>query len=446
MHVLDFLDREPEAQRLREFAQGGGGLAVVYGRRRCGKSRLLLESLPGERTTYYLADEREPSLQRSSLAAELGTSLEGFEQVLYPDWDALLSRYFAACAPGSVLILDEFPALVAAARELPSILQRHLDRRPPSHLVLCGSSQRLMHGLVLDRTAPLFGRASEILKVRPLPAGWIKNALGCATAAEAVEAWSVWGGIPRYWELARRHGSLDQALRHLVLDPLGVLSEEPASVLLDDVRDVAQSASILELVGRGCQRMSEIAARLEKPGGALVRPLQRLLDLELLVRERPFGASERDSKRTLYRVADPFLRFWFRHVAPNRSWLAHGLVSETLERIRPAWNGHVGEAWEELARASVPRLPIDGLRWGPAQRWWGPGLDRRPLEVDIVAESLDGKHLLLGSVKWEARSDRQRLLAELRAQGERLPAAVGKTLHYTLFLKSRAEEVLEALR
>jgi len=451
MHVLEFLDREGEVDRLRDFCAGSGGLAVVYGRRRCGKSRLLLESLPAERTAYYLADEREAALQRASVAAELARRMPGFDQVVYPDWEALFSRYFRECPPGSVLAIDEFPALVASARELPSVLQRHLDGRPQALLVLCGSSQRLMHGLVLDRAAPLFGRADEILKVRPLPAGWLGTALGTAGEA-AIEAYSVWGGVPRYWELARRHPTLQAALRALVLDPLGVLHEEPATLLLDDVRDVAQSASILQLVGTGCHRMAEIDARLEKPAGALVRPMQRLLDLELLQRERPFQASERDSKRTLYQVADPFLRFWFRFVAPHRSWLAHGLVEETLERITSAWPGHVAESWEELARRSVPRLTIDGLRWGPAQRWWGPGTDRRSLEVDMVAESLDGAHLLLGSVKWEDRSQRQRLLAELQSQAERLPLTEGKRLHYALWLRWPGssdfgpDEVLSSLR
>ena len=78
---------------------------------------------------------------------------------------------------------------------------------------------------------------------------------------------------------------------------------------------------MLALVGRGCHRLLEIAARLEKPATSLGRPLQRLLELGLVRRELPFGSSLRDSKRTLYVIADPFLRFWFRFVDPERSRL-----------------------------------------------------------------------------------------------------------------------------
>src|SRR6185436_4740364 len=135
--------------------------------------------------------------------------------------------------------LDEFPSMVAVAPELPSLLQKHLDRASESgiHLLLAGSSQRLMQGLALDRTAPLFGRAREILKIAPLRAGWIQRALRLRDAAQAVEAYAVWGGVPRYWELAGDHPDLATAVRTLVLSPLGVLYEEPSRLLLDDLRD-----------------------------------------------------------------------------------------------------------------------------------------------------------------------------------------------------------------
>ncbi len=133
-----------------------------------------------------------------------------------------------------------------------------------------------------------------------------------------MEAYSVWGGTPRYWELAGDHPDLPAALRSLILSPLGVLSEEPSRLLLDDMRDTTQAASILSLIGQGCHRISEIAARLGKPVTSLSRPLQRLQDMDLITREQPFAEESRSSKRTLYKISDPFLRFWFRYVEVNR--------------------------------------------------------------------------------------------------------------------------------
>lgn len=453
---LPFLDRHEEAARLRRLIdRSEGSLGVVYGRRRCGKSRLLREVLPPEQSVYYVGDDREASLQRTGLAIEMGRLLPGFGQVTYPDWEALFSRWWASARPGTLLALDELPSLVAVAPELPSLLQKHLDREAERgiHLLLSGSSQRMMQGLVLDRTAPLFGRASEILKISPLPAGWIEEALKPQDPERAVEAYAIWGGTPRYWELAGDYPDLPTALRSLLLSPLGVLMEEPSRLLLDDMRDTTQAASILSLIGQGCHRISEIAARLGKPATALSRPFQRLQDMDLITREQPFGEEPRGSKRTLYKISDPFLRFWFRYVEVNRSRLGAGQVAAVEEEIGQRLGHHVGEIWEELARASVPRLRLGGRTWGPAGRWWGPGLDRQPLEVDLVAQSGDCGSLLVGEVKWAAPRDTGRLLAELEAKARRLPLAAGRELVLALWLKAPAaglvvtpRQVLDVLR
>lgn len=457
---LAFLDRHEEAVRLRRLLdRAEGGLGVLYGRRRCGKSRLLREVLPPGRTVYYVGDDREGSLQRASLATEIGRLLPGFERVSYPDWDALLSRWWQEARPGTVLALDEFPSLIVAARELPSLLQKHLDGESERgiHLLLTGSSQRMMQGLVLDRTAPLFGRASEILKISPLAAGWIEEGLHLHSPERAIEAYAVWGGTPRYWELAGDHPDLSMAIRSLVLSPLGVLFEEPSRLLLDDMRDTTQAASILSVIGQGCHRVSEIAARLAKPVTALSRPLQRLQEMDLVTRELPFAEEPRGGKRALYKISDPFLRFWFRHVDVNRSRLGAGQVAAVEEEIGQRLGHHVAEIWEELARASVPLLRIGGKSWGPAGRWWGPGLDRQPLEVDVVAVGSDGSSVLVGEVKWAAPRDAARILAQLEAKARRLPAAAGREVISALWLKSpvhgpaadrvvTARQVLDVLR
>jgi hypothetical protein len=389
---------------------------------------LLLEVLPDGRAVYYVADDRASALQRASLATELARLFPGFDQVTYPDWDALLARVWGHTPTGTVLAIDEFPALVTVAPELPSLLQKRLDAPTTAgpHLVLAGSAQRMMQGLVLDRTAPLYGRATEILKIEPLPCGWVRKALRMAEDREAIEAFAVWGGIPRYWELAADYPDRAAAIQALVLSPLGVLYDEPTRLLRDDLRDVAQAASILTLIGQGCHRMSEIASRLGKPATSLSRPLDRLLELGLVRRDQPFGASPRDSKRSLYRIGDPFLRFWFRTVEPNRSRLEARQGPAVLREIHGQWASHVAGVWEDLVRASVPRIPYFSRSWGAARSWWGPGTDRAPLEIDVVAESTDGTALLVGEVEWSPSADPQHLRAELQRKITRLPCAHGR--------------------
>lgn len=370
---------------------------------------------------YFSGDDRESTVQRSALAREIARVLPGFDQVTYPGWDALFERWWSAAPRGAVLAIDELPALVSSAAEVPSVLQRHVDRsaRHAPHLILAGSSQRMMHGLVLERSAPLFGRAREILRIAPLPAGYVRQALRLRSDVAAVEAFAVWGGIPRYWELAAEFDTWQSAAESLVLSPLGVLYDEPAALLLDDLRDTTQAASILALIGQGAHRLSEIAGRLGKPATALSRPLERLVDLGLVVRETPFGVSGRDSKRSAYKIRDPFLRFWFRFVDPNRSRLESRQIAHTLEAV-------------EADRA-----------WGPAHRWWGAGLDRRPLEVDLLAESLDGKAILVGEVKWSGDAAVGRLRTELEAKALQLPMVAGRQVELGVWIKQRPRGALK---
>jgi AAA+ ATPase superfamily predicted ATPase len=314
-----------------------------------------------------------------------------------------------------------------------------------------------MHGLVLDGSAPLFGRAREILRVEPLPAGWIRQGLSLRGAVAATEAFAVWGGVPRYWELAAEQRGLSQAMEQLVFSPLGVLHDEPRRLLHDDLSDTTQASSILALIGAGSHRLSEIAGRLEKPATSLARPLARLLDLGLVRRDVPFGSSLRDSKRTAYRLADPFLRFWFRFVEPNRSRLGAGQAARVVREVERELHTHVASVFEDVVRQSVPRAPYGDQAWGPAASWWGPGLDRSPMEIDVVAESEDGSTLLVGEVKWSRRVDWKHEESTLRRKAENLALARGREVQLALWapspprsrgdvLRCGASQVLDALR
>ncbi|MEE2992564.1 MAG: hypothetical protein VX603_05240 [Gemmatimonadota bacterium] len=106
-----------------------------------------------------------------------------------------------------------------------------------------------------------------------------------------------------------------------MFDRHAVLHSEPERLLADDMRSDVQAHSMLSLIGQGCHRLSEIAGRIGKPAGHLSRPLAQLIDLGHIRRDMPFGETTRSTKRTLYRLNDPFLAFWYRYVQPHRSML-----------------------------------------------------------------------------------------------------------------------------
>ena len=409
---------------------------MLYGRRRCGKSRLVEEALKGLSAVYFLADQREAPLQRRALAREIGRLIPGFERVEYPGWDELFERFRADAPRGAVLALDELPFLVDRAPELPSILQKHVDSvRTPLHLVLCGSSQRMMLGLTLDADAPLYGRAQELMRIVPLGIEEVPRAFRIRDSFEVLRRYAFYGGVPRYWELAREERDAVAGLRRHVLDPLGVLHREPERLLADDLRDQVQAGSVLSLVGQGCHRSSEIAGRLGVPATSIARPLSQLVELGFLAREVPYGASPRDSKKSLYRVADPFLRLWYRVVQPNASRLEAGGVNNIARELREDLDHHVGEVWEQLVRQRLPRLRVGKTRFEAGMRWWGGGLDGKPLELDIVADAADTRDtVLVAEAKLRVSSrDIERILRDLARKSAQCPALRGKTVRHAIF-------------
>jgi len=437
-----FYDREDEQRRLRRFVKAGNaGLVVVYGRRRCGKSTLLQRILSA-RHIYFQADQRETPLQLELLAAALAGQLADFDKVKYRSWDELLSSLYARADRLMHVCLDEFPYLVQADPALPSVLQRYIDR-PDGRVAwfLCGSSQRMMHGLVMDRRAPLYGRAREIIKIEPLSAGWLMPALGL-DADEAVRAYATWGGVPRYWELASEYPSQQEALEDLVWNPRGVLHEEPSRLLLDDLRSAVQPHSILSLIGVGCHRPSEIAARMRKPLSSLTRPLSQLCELGYVRRDVPFAENPKKTRRALYRLNDPFLRFFFRFVLPHESALAQGILREAMQQWKHERRQLVAACWEDLCRAAVPWLPGADAGFGAASAWWHHA--NRQAEIDLLARSPDGKSLLLGECKWSDRKkaiDLSAIDRRLREKAEHVPAARAKRIVTSCWLGRDARTI-----
>jgi hypothetical protein len=342
---------------------------------------------------------------------------------------ARLARDATTAGLRGPFVIDELPYLVAASPDLPSVLQRFVDheaRKARLVLAFAGSSQRMMQGMILDRSAALYGRAHEAFEVMPLSPAWLRDAHGLRRGVDVVRHWSLWGGLPRYWELSEPFADRREAVHDLVLDPAGVLHDEPARLLAEEIPPAVALRPILDAIGGGANKVSEIAARIGQPATSLARPMARLIELGLVVRQTPFGEPERSTKRALYRLADPFLRLWFALVAPKRALLAQATKKARLE-LFDARAPHLDAAnWEDLCRLAVPRLTGLDASFGPAARYWGGAGP----EWDVVAKA--GTSHLLGEVKWSSdaltATELASVHAALLAKG-RPPFVHGDILH-----------------
>ena len=279
---MRFVDRIQEKERLTKILNmDRPTFTAIYGRRRLGKSTLIIRVIT-DNDIYYLADESESSAQRILLSKVVAQKFAGFDKVTYPDWETLFRSINYRTDEKFTLVLDELPYMVKQSPELPSVLQKLLDEKQLKYnLVVCGSSQNMMYGLILDESSPLYGRADVVMKFTPIKLPYLQEALNL-TPEQAIEEYSVWGGVPRYWELRENHNSFDEAIWTEALSVNGTLYDEPVKLFKDDVQDIVKTATIMSFVGVGANRMSEIASRSNEPATNLSRPIKKLIDLGFL--------------------------------------------------------------------------------------------------------------------------------------------------------------------
>ncbi|OAV43723.1 ATP-binding protein [Lewinella sp. 4G2] len=435
-----FHNRFDEQRALQALgSRGKQDLAVVFGRRRCGKSTLIQRVLNGD-GVYYLATKGSGALQRKALARQLEGKFPGFSRSNFVDWFDFFEALVERSTQTFTLCLDEFPYLVKEDESLPGLLQNLIDtKRMPFNLILCGSSQQMMSGL-LTGTAPLYGRADEIMKIRPLTPGWITDHFQASSAEECITEYAVWGGVPRYWELRSIYPNLEAAVKKLLLGKIALLYDEPERILLDDIRDLPQPIAILQVVANGAHRLSEIAARLQRTAADLNRPMNRLIKLGYVKRESPFGAHPRKSKSVLYKVDDSFIRFYYRFIAPSASEIENNLPDLVWERIAKNLPQFVGPAWEDLCRRSIIRGALNGEYWLDAKRWWGNTRKLGKIEIDVVARNKSSGQLIVAECKWSHVTNEAKLREELLAKARALPFYDGEEIITVIAAKSFADE------
>jgi AAA+ ATPase superfamily predicted ATPase len=399
---MEFVNRDAELREL-DAAAKRGGLLVVFGRRRVGKTRLLRQWLQPRDGLYSQAIEAQRDLQIQQVFADIRPQLE--TQLVPKTWPELL-EILALQKRRWVLCLDEFPYLTAVDASLPSQLQKWLDHSLPRGclLIVAGSSTRMMNDLFLHRAAPLYGRARKRLHVQPMDYPAFCDARDLRPGdPDSFEKFACVGGIPKYWEFLEPGQDAVALAESLYFDYAPYMEQEPQRILRDEGITGLNAVAVLEAVGRGAERPSEIAVRLGTAQTNLSRLLQQLLDTSILTRELPFGESVRSTKKTLYRIQDPTMRFWFRVYSPHQSRWRTYAATEKHKLI----HDHAATVFEDFCRA----------RFSGGQRYW-----ERSIELDLVApDPNDAKRLFVAEVKWRSLSagERKNTLRQLESKWSR---------------------------
>lgn len=449
-----FLNRAEELGMLqRRWESGESQIFLLWGRRRVGKTELLLEFGRGKRALFFEAISGTRADHLGDFSERLAEAT-GRAGLAAPDWRAALDAVADwADAEGPVLlVLDEFQHIARESSEVGSTINvwwRERGRSSPVFLVLSGSEVGFFEREVVNYSASTYGRRAGQLRLEPFRPADVGLFLPGWSAEDRVRAYGVFGNMPYYLAHVRADASLAENILDLILMRDGLLHEE-ARLLLDvELPDANTYFSVLRAIAAGQTRVNQIDQRTGIGDSSRVsQMLDRLQRLWLVRKEIPVTVRNPErSRQSFYRITDPYLRFWFRFVLPAQGRLAdaEGARRHLEGRVLPHLDEFVSApAFEEVCQAWLRRetdAAAVGWWWGKVREMRDTSLRDIDRELDAVAIDDDGEAIAVASCKWTEgkmrtaeRDKLEALAAHLRPTGE--PPAL------FLFSRSGFEEPL----
>ena len=401
---MDALDA---AEDLAQFIDRGAArntLALVYGRRRIGKSTTLANLTRERNGFYWEATRAKTPIHLERLGDALGR-WRGVGALALSSWEEALTRLLELGIDAPIpIVLDEFGYLLESEPGLDSIVATLLGpaRREGigrARLILCGSAIAMMRTLTAGQ-APLRGRAARELLVQPYDFRRAAALLGEGRDwALATRLFAVIGGVVGYAtdmvddDLPHTLEDFPRWIAQRVLSPAATLHHEATTLLAEDptlsAGDQTLHHSILNVIANGAVALASIANKLGRPASNLDPVVRRLVDAGFVVRHDDPVRMQRPS----FALADPFLQFHYAVLEPHRTLLRERDVRKAWDdRLVATFDSRVrGPVFEEQARAWVRRFAsYETLGGDPANV--GPSrvmIDAKDFQLDVVVASGD---------------------------------------------------------
>ena len=408
-----FRNRQRELGYLeRRYARPGAEFAVLYGRRRVGKSSLIYEWCREKPRLYFFA-ARLPS---QALLHEFGQQLAvalGEPGRTFADWDSALlalAELGRVRTPdeGSkrfVVVIDEYPYLADSVPGFSTLLQRAWDTvLQHTNLFLCltGSTYSVMQREILDGAAPLYRRHTWAYELLPLQPSDLRAFLPALDAEQLIETYAVLGGMPRNLLALDTGRSLVRNIEREILDPAGNLFSEVRLLLHEELKgEVDAFSRVLEAIAAGNHQRQEIAAAANLTLASAQHYLNDLVTNGLVEHRLPLNRVRDEGRMGTYHILDPFLRFWHRWAAPHQALLEiNQRQAETLSEIRNNLPYIVAPVWEALARQHLLVASGRGQIPFPVQEvgsWWTRGA-----QVDVVGINRADHRVIFGEARWRS--------------------------------------------
>lgn len=317
---MTFIGRTKEQEKLlAQLSSPIQNAALLYGRRRVGKSELILHTMrqaSDARTIYYECRQTTTENNTKNLSEVIAEAFD-MPPLAFSDIEAALRFVFdRATGEKIVLAIDEYPYLRDVVKGMDSILQVLLDEyrdRSRLSLILCGSYVEVMKSL-LERDNPLYGRIDLKINLQPMDYYESAQFYPERSCEDKVRLFSVFGGIPYYNRLIDKNASVRENLIHLILEPDARLEDEVPSYLLSEISKIGNAHEIFSALADGHARYRDILSQSHVSSGAtLVNVLNRLIGMQLVQRRSPIN-DPNNKKRTSYVICDGLSKFYYRYV------------------------------------------------------------------------------------------------------------------------------------
>ncbi len=401
-----FIGRERELETLNsKYSSGKFEFAVIYGRRRVGKTALINEFIKDKDAIFFTGVETNATQNLENFSKcimEYSTVLPA--NSVFSSFQAALEYVFElAKTKRIVLVIDEYPYVARASKSLASTLQLLIDKNKDASklfLILCGSSMSYMEDQVLAYKAPLYGRRTAQLKIEPFD--FFKSSLFFKTFSneDRALAYGIIGGTPQYLIQINDKLSIEQNIKDIYLNQSSAIFEETENLLKQEVREPAIYTAIITAIATGCSKLNEIANRISEETSICALYIKNLINLGLVKKETPYG--EQSSRKTIYSIEDNMFRFWYRFVLDNISLISRGASDLVYKRIEPELSTYMGAVFEQICTQYLWKLLLEGespIQFKDLGRWWGTNPKTRAQEeIDIMGT--DNNSALFAECKW----------------------------------------------
>lgn len=435
-----FIGRERELNALEKlYTSNKFEFAVIYGRRRVGKTALINRFLGAKKAVYFMGVESNAKQNLENFSKSIIEYSSGIEtDTSFLSFQAALEYVFRLAEKERlVLAIDEYPYVARSSKSLASTLQLLIDKYRDSSklmLILCGSSMSYMEDHVLAYKAPLYGRRTAQMKILPFDFEETCHYFKKLSDEDKALIYGIVGGTPQYLLQMNDALSIEDNIKNTFLNPVSFLYEEPINLLKQEVREPAIYTAIITAIAAGASRMSEISGKVGEDTNVCSAYIKNLMSLGIVQKETPYG--EKESRKSVYSIEDNMFRFWHRFVLENNSVIARGAADLVYRRIEPKLSDYMGKVFEDICKQYLWKQLLTGkcpVEFTSLGRWWGNDpIEKCQAEIDIMGEQ-DKDTALFAECKWTNEKVDLNVLETL-VKRSRLFSY--KNIHLYLFSKS----------